>query len=100
MPRHDIDTAAGDLPRRLFHYNLGFLRDPHLRRVLALKGAPLALGLPREGDGVAVWGHSKYAARGEAVALKYGAPVVRIEDAFLRSIRPGRLRNKWGQVCK
>lgn len=96
MPRHDIDTAAGDLPRRLFHYNLGFLRDPHLRRVLALKGAPLALGLPRDGDGVAVWGRSKYAARGEAVALKYGAPVVRIEDAFLRSIRPGRLRNKWG----
>lgn len=91
------NQAAGDLPRRLFHYNLGFLRDPHLRRVLALKGAPLALGLPREGEGVAVWGRSKYAARGEAVAAKYDVPLIRIEDAFLRSIRPGRLRSKWGR---
>lgn len=91
------NQAVGDLPRRLYHYNLGFLRDPHLRRVLALKGAPLALGVPRAGEGVAVWGRSKYAARGEAVAAKYGAPLVRIEDAFLRSIKPGRLRGKWRQ---
>ncbi|WP_376875047.1 capsular polysaccharide biosynthesis protein [Albirhodobacter sp. R86504] len=97
MDRDQIGTAAEVLPRRLFHYNLGFLRDPHLRRVLALRGAPLAVGLPDEGDGVAVWGRSKYAARGEAVAAKYGAPLIRIEDAFLRSIKPGRLRTRWRQ---
>jgi capsular polysaccharide export protein len=97
MAQATQNRAVGDLPRRLYHYNLGFLRDPHLRRVLALKGAPLALGLPRAGDGVAVWGRSPYAARGEAVAAKYAAPLIRIEDAFLRSIKPGRLRGKWQQ---
>jgi capsular polysaccharide export protein len=40
----------------------------------------------REGDGVAVWGRSPYAGRGEAVAEATGAPLVRIEDAFLRSV--------------
>ncbi len=37
-----------------------------------------------------VWGRSRYAARGEAVAAWRGAHLVRLEDAFLRSIRPGR----------
>ena len=84
------DTAAGGIPRRLFFYNAGFLRQPRLRRVLALMGHDLRLGLPGPGDGVVVWGRSPYAARGEAVAARYGAPLVRIEDAFLRSVRPGR----------
>lgn len=38
-----------------------------------------------------VWGRSPHAKRGEAVAARRGAPIVRIEDAFLRSLRPGRL---------
>ena len=84
------DTAAGGIPRRLFFYNAGFLRQPRLRRVLALMRHDLRLGLPGPGDGVVVWGRSPYAARGEAVAARYGAPLVRIEDAFLRSVRPGR----------
>jgi capsular polysaccharide export protein len=84
------DTAAGEIPRRLCYYTLGFLRDRRLRRILALAGHDLSLGLPRAGDGVAVWGRSPYAARGEAVAARRGVPLVRIEDAFLRSLRPGR----------
>lgn len=84
-------TAAGDaLPRRLFLYNAGFLRQPHLRRILTLAGHDLRIGLPGPGDGVVVWGRSPYAARGEAVAARRSAPLVRIEDAFLRSLRPGR----------
>jgi capsular polysaccharide export protein len=82
--------AAGGIPRRLFHYNAGFLRQSRLRRILALAGHDLSIGLPGPGDGVVVWGRSPYAARGEAVAARRGVPVVRIEDAFLRSLRPGR----------
>lgn len=85
------NQAVGDHLRRLFYYNAGFLRQPRLRRILALAGHDLCLGMPRAGDGVAVWGRSPYAARGEAVAAAKGLPVVRIEDAFLRSLRPGRM---------
>jgi len=47
--------------------------------------------MPRDGDFVGVWGQSPYAARGEAVAARCNVPLVRIEDAFLRSLHPGRL---------
>ena len=84
-------TAGGAIPRRLFFYNAGFLRQPRLRRILTLAGHDLRLGVPQDGDGVVVWGRSPYAARGEAVAARCGVPVVRLEDAFLRSLRPGRM---------
>lgn len=87
-----IQTAAeGTVPRRLCYFNAGFLAQPRLRRILALAGHELALGMPGPGDGVVVWGRSPYAARGEAVAARRNVPLVRIEDAFLRSLRPGRL---------
>ena len=57
---------------------------------MELAGYPLALGKPAGEDGIAVWGHSPYAGRGEAVAAATGAPLVRVEDAFLRSVHPGR----------
>ncbi|MER5172782.1 capsular polysaccharide biosynthesis protein [Thioclava sp. CPCC 100088] len=81
--------AAG-VPRRLFFYNGGFLRQPRLRRILKAAGHSLHLGLPSTGDGVAVWGRSPYAKRGEAIAARTGATLVRLEDAFLRSVRTGR----------
>jgi capsular polysaccharide export protein len=86
----DPIPAAGGIPRRLFHYNAGFLRDRRLRRILTLAGHELRLGLPGASDAVVVWGRSPYARRGEAVAARRGVPLVRLEDAFLRSIRPGR----------
>ncbi|AWB49087.1 beta-3-deoxy-D-manno-oct-2-ulosonic acid transferase [Gemmobacter aquarius] len=82
-------NAAEGLPRRLYFYNGGFL-NPRLRRILSLAGHELCLGLPRPGDGVTVWGKSPTAKRGEAVALRHNAPLIRVEDAFLRSLRPGR----------
>ncbi len=71
--------------------NLSFLRDRRLQRILSLAGHDLRLGRPRPDDAVLVWGQSPVAARGEAWAQRYNAPVVRVEDAFLRSIRPGRM---------
>lgn len=82
-------NAAGSELRRLFFYNGGFLRKD-LRAILRAGGFAARIGFPKPGDMVAVWGRSPYAARGEAIAAKYGAPIVRVEDAFLRSIHPGR----------
>ena len=87
----DRPKAAGGIPRRLYHYNAGFLRDRQVRRILELCGHQLAVGLPGATDGVVVWGKSPYAHRGERVAARRGVPLIRVEDAFLRGVRPGRL---------
>ncbi|MBF9061312.1 capsular polysaccharide biosynthesis protein [Rhodobacterales bacterium HKCCSP123] len=76
--------------RRGYHYNAGFLTNARVRRILTLSGYDLKLGKPGPGDDVLVWGHSPYAPRGEAVAEATGARLVRVEDAFLRSLHPGR----------
>ncbi len=55
-----------------------------------LSGLPLRTGWPGETGRVAVWGHSAVSRRGEWVARKSGAGLIRIEDAFLRSLFPGR----------
>ena len=83
-------SAGGEIPRRLFVYSAGFLTQRRLRRMLAAAGWQISLGLPGPGDHVGVWGQSPYAARGEAIAARHGAPLLRIEDAFLRSLQPGR----------
>lgn len=65
--------------------------QPRLRRILALAGHELCLtGSPTSQDGVVVWGCSPTARRGEGFAARHGLPLVRVEDAFLRSVRPGR----------
>lgn len=83
------NSTAGAIPRRLRFLNGGFL-NPALRRILSAAGHDLVPGLPRDGEGVVVWGRSPTAWRGEAAAARRGAPLVRVEDAFLRSLRPGR----------
>ena len=82
--------AATGQRRRGYHYNAGFLTNARVRRILNLAGHDLKLGTPGAQDDVLVWGHSPYAARGEAVARATGAHLVRVEDAFLRSLHPGR----------
>ncbi|WP_213685771.1 capsular polysaccharide biosynthesis protein [Roseicyclus sp.] len=84
------ETANGAPRRRGFYFNAGFLRQARLRRILQLAGYDLRLGKPGPDDDVLVWGHSPYARRGEGVARASGAHLVRVEDAFLRSLHPGR----------
>lgn len=93
-PAPNADQAAEGQPRRLCHVNLGFLRDHRLHRMLDLVGLPLTLGRPGPEDAVLVWGKSRVAARGEAWARRHDAPLWRAEDAFLRSVRPGRMGGK------
>ncbi|WP_371039192.1 capsular polysaccharide biosynthesis protein [Rhodosalinus sp. FB01] len=90
MPQAHTPGAGETAPRHLFVYNGGFLRRPALRRILAAAGYRVTTGLPGPDDLVAVWGQSPTARRGEAVARRRGAGLLRIEDAFLRSLHPGR----------
>jgi capsular polysaccharide export protein len=89
-PGHSITAAGGRPSRRLFVYNGGFLTQRRLRRILELAGYDIRLGRPGPEDMVGVWGRSPTARRGEAVAERTGAPLLRVEDAFLRSLHPGR----------
>ncbi|SFP71512.1 capsular polysaccharide biosynthesis protein [Tranquillimonas alkanivorans] len=83
-------AARQDPARRLFVYTAGFLTQRRVRRILQLAGWDVRLGRPGAGDHVGVWGRSPHAARGESVAARTGAPLLRVEDAFLRSVLPGR----------
>lgn len=84
------DPAGAEGYRRAFYFNGRFLRQRRLRRIMALAGYDMRLGWPSSDDLVAVWGHSPYAHRGEAIAARTGAGLIRMEDAWLRSIHPGR----------
>ncbi len=80
-----------DPPRHsLYVYNGGFLTQGRVRRILDLAGYDIRLGNPAEDDLIGVWGQSPTSPRGEAVAARKRAGIVRVEDSFLRSVRLGR----------
>ncbi len=82
---------TGEGGRRPLHvFSGGFLREPRVRRILDLAGYEVRLGWPRAGGLVGVWGQSPTATRGEWVAARTGAGLLRVEDAFLRSVKPAR----------
>ncbi len=85
----DPDVGQG-ARQRLCLTSLSHLTDRRLRRILSLSGYDLRLGWPRTDDAIAVWGHRPTAKRGEAMAARTGIPLIRIEDAFLRSLNTGR----------
>ena len=76
--------------QNLYVYSGGFLTQPRIRRILTLAGFDIRLGAPGPHDNVGVWGQSPTAPRGEGVARHKGAGLIRVEDSFLRSVRPGR----------
>ncbi len=76
--------------RNLYVYNGGLLTGRRIRRILDLAGWDVRLGLPGPDDWVGVWGQSPTAPRGETVAAHTDTPILRVEDAFLRSVRTGR----------
>mgnify|MGYP001794701876 CR=1 FL=1 len=93
----DSDTSsnaeAAQL-RRLFVYNSGFLTQRRIKRILSLAGWQVALGRPDDTDWVGVWGAAPSAERGVVVAASRDASVLRVEDAFLRSLHPGRVSHE------
>ncbi|WP_170422073.1 capsular polysaccharide biosynthesis protein [Ruegeria arenilitoris] len=85
-----FETTAGSERTRLLVYNGGFLTSRRIRRILSLSGYDIRLGRPKDGDIVGVWGNSPTSHRGLGVAERHSFPVLRVEDAFLRSLHPGR----------
>ena len=83
-------AAVKETSRRLYVYNGGFLTQKRIRRILTLSGYDISLGKPSPEDLIGVWGQSPTSWRGEAVSDRTSAPVLRVEDAFLRSVFPGR----------
>lgn len=84
-------ASGGPAAEPLYVFNGGFLTQPRLRRMLQLAGYDIRIGKPgAPADRIGVWGRSPTAPRGEAVADFTGSSIVRVEDAFLRSVRPGR----------
>ncbi|MCW1934227.1 capsular polysaccharide biosynthesis protein [Pararhodobacter zhoushanensis] len=83
---------------RLLAASGGFLgpsaQARRIRRILDLAVARPRLGWPGAGDAVLAWGHSPRAHRAETLAARSGAPLWRIEDAWIRSIHPGRSRGE------
>lgn len=75
----------------LYVYNGGFLTQKRVRRILELSGYKVSLGAPPKGGLVGVWGQSPTSGRGETVADWREAELLRVEDAFLRSVKPGRM---------
>ncbi|WP_422049534.1 capsular polysaccharide biosynthesis protein [Shimia sp.] len=88
---YENEAAGSSAPRRLFAFNGGFFFQKRLRRILSLAGYSLHLGRPTEDDLIAIWGNSPTAHRGLAMAERTGAPCLYVEDAFLRSLFPGRI---------
>ncbi len=86
----DTSAAGPEKARRLYVYNGGFVTQSRVRRILDLSGYRISLGLPGPDDLIGIWGNSSTAHRGLSVAAPRNTPVVRIEDAFLRSLFPGR----------
>ena len=90
MHTPDTEAAGPEKARRLYVYNGGFLTQRRVRRILALAGYRISLGRPAASDLIGVWGNSPTAHRGLAAATRHQVPVLRVEDAFLRSLFPGR----------
>jgi capsular polysaccharide export protein len=86
---HPLDAGAEN-PRRLYVFNGGFLFQKRIRRILALSGHRISLGRPGANDLIGVWGNADTAHRGRRMAARTKSPLLTIEDAFLRSLHPGR----------
>lgn len=85
-------------PQRLWCTAPGLWLPGRVRRILTLAGLPpvpvLPALAPRPGDAVGTWGRSPLSPKAEALAQARGLPLVRVEDAFLRSIAPGRAKRR------
>lgn len=64
----------------------GVAAVPHLGEFL---GAPVRPANAQASGAVLAWGRKPSAAKAEAFAASRGLPLLRIEDAFLRSVEPG-----------
>lgn len=74
----------------LFVLSSGGLTRPPIKRILQLSGYDVRLGVPGDDDLVGVWGNNPLSINGEIVPTDRKTGMVRVEDAWLRSLFPGR----------
>ena len=87
-PAPDPINRAG--AERLNVFALGMFNH-RIRRILALAGYQIALGLPPKATGlIGVWGRTSPSERGRWVAARQGCQLLTVEDSFLRSVQTGR----------
>ena len=87
------DPAPGTEDRIVARAVSAGLLSARIRRIAGLAGIDIRPGWPRAGEWVAAWGTDGTSARRAArIAALTGAPILRLEDAFLRSLHPGRAR--------
>lgn len=87
-----MDSPTPKAVQRLWCTDPRLWRPGAVQRILTLSGLPPAPVLPgrapRGGDQAGVWGRATPAPRAETWAKARGLHVVRVEDAFLRSVAP------------
>ena len=91
QPPGTMDDAGKDTSRRLYVYNSGFFTQRRVKRILDLAGWSVSLGRPSGKDWIGVWGGAPSSEQGLSVAERRDAQVLRVEDAFLRFLHPGRV---------
>ena len=91
QPPGTLAHAGKDASRRLYVYNSGFFTQRRVKRILDLAGWSVSLGRPSGTDWIGVWGAAPSSEQGLSVAERRDAQVLRVEDAFLRSLHPGRV---------
>lgn len=74
----------------LYVFSGGFLTGKRIRRILSLAGWQVRIGAPGADDWIGVWGRTPISERGRAIADRRDAAILTVEDAFLRSLFPGR----------
>ena len=79
---------------RAFAFNGGFFTQKTTRRILNLAGYQIKAGWPSPEDNVVIWGNSPTAHRGKQVAAKQGCSLITVEDAFLRSLFPAKVKGE------
>jgi len=84
------DAALG----RTRAFTGGFVTQRRTRRILKLAGYPISFGWPKPHDSIAIWGNAPTAQRGLQMAEKTGAKPLFVEDSFLRSVFPARVKGE------
>ena len=81
------NSARDPTPARVLFPSFGMWRSRRVRRIMELAGYEPALFSTGK---VAQWGAGRTSGRSRWVSARTGRPRVWIEDAFLRSLHPGR----------
>lgn len=98
-PDRQTHRRATALPERLFLGSPGMVRIPAFAdRLQALLRPSYLVSEPGSASAILAWGRKPSSLKAEATASRHSLPLWRMEDAFLRSVRPGHAEPPLGLV--